>query len=187
MKHKVDSDQTDRQREAFILKGDNMAGTYCSFRSVNCFSRVVISSRHSILLRSQSSSSISVHMKTWQVWQHLHILHFQPPTSTTNTRAYTHLHPVNQPSCQLIKTETAHHDEPQAYRGVNMLNLALGWCFRPVFPTRAVSIFRHGGANSVLLVCAAAVLLGKIHLHFFVVAFLLLPGVNRHGGFQINR
>lgn len=39
-------------------------GTYCSFRSVNCFSRVVISSRHSILLLSQSSSSISAHTNT---------------------------------------------------------------------------------------------------------------------------
>lgn len=48
--------------------GNNMGRTYCSFRSVNCFSRVVISSRHSILLLSQSSSSISVHIKTWQVW-----------------------------------------------------------------------------------------------------------------------
>lgn len=32
---------------------------YWSLRSVNCFSRLDISSRHSILLRSQSSSSIS--------------------------------------------------------------------------------------------------------------------------------
>lgn len=45
--------------------------TYCSFRSVNCFSRVVISSRHSILLLSQSSSSISASCKQWQVWHQL--------------------------------------------------------------------------------------------------------------------
>lgn len=55
---------------------------YCSFRSVNCFSSVVISSRHSILLLSQSSSSISVHIQTWQLWQPLH----------TTTAFYPHPH-----------------------------------------------------------------------------------------------
>lgn len=37
----------------------NQFHPYWSLRSVNCFSRLDISSRHSILLRSQSSSSIS--------------------------------------------------------------------------------------------------------------------------------
>ena len=37
--------------------------TYWSLRSVNCFSRLDISSKHSILLLSQSSSSISVNKK----------------------------------------------------------------------------------------------------------------------------
>lgn len=37
----------------------NLCQSYWSLRSVNCFSRFDISSRHSILLRSQSSSSIS--------------------------------------------------------------------------------------------------------------------------------
>lgn len=53
MKSTVETEQT--------AGGGDMEGTYCSFRSVNCFSRVVISSRHSILLLSQSSLSISVH------------------------------------------------------------------------------------------------------------------------------
>lgn len=39
------------------------ATTYWSLRSVNCFSRLDISSKHSILLLSQSSSSISVNKK----------------------------------------------------------------------------------------------------------------------------
>lgn len=47
------------------LDKKNQFQSYWSFRSVNCFSRLDISSRHSILLRSQSSSSIS---GTW--WRH---------------------------------------------------------------------------------------------------------------------
>lgn len=52
---------------------------YWSLRSVNCFSRLDISSRHSILLLSQSSSSIS---RTW--WKN-------KQTSThAHTRTCTH-------------------------------------------------------------------------------------------------
>lgn len=40
-------------------KFTKISQTYWSLRSVNCFSRLDISSKHSILLRSQSSSSIS--------------------------------------------------------------------------------------------------------------------------------
>lgn len=66
-------------------------------------------------------------------------------------------------------------------------NFGVYWCLGPVRLTRAVSIFRHGRANRVLLVCAAAVLLRKVHLHFFVVAFFLLPWVDRHGSYQNSR
>lgn len=159
-----------------------MEGTYCSFRSVNCFSRVVISSRHSILLLSQSSSSISVHMKTWQVGHHLHIFDFQPPPSTSE-----HLQAINQSKCELMFNRNSLSWWTNVWQIGKYIKFSCGGYLRPVFPTRAVSIFRHGRANSVLFVCAAAVLLGKIHLHFFVVAFFLLPGVNRHCDFQINR
>lgn len=179
------------QTKASMLLDTTWEGTYCSFKSVNCFSRVVISSRHSILLLSQSSSSISVHINTWQAWHHLHIHCFSfsniiisispPPIQYViypppPVKMYANFHQLPQ-----------YHDELMCDRQVYLMNLAAGWYLRPIFPTRAVSIFRHRRANGVLLVCAAAVLLGKIHLHVFVVTFFLFPGVNRHCGVQISR
>lgn len=156
---------------------------YCSFRSVNCFSSVVISSRHSILLLSQSSSSISVHIQTWQLWQPLHTTTaFYPHPHDNPTLHFTPKQPVS-PFLREI-TRTGKHIN---YTRVCNTSLTVGWCSRPIFPTRAVSIFRHGRANGILLVCGAAVLLGKVHLHFFVVAFFLLPRVDRHCDCQISR
>lgn len=76
---------------ASLWRDTTREGTYCSFKSVNCFSRVVISSRHSILLLSQSSSSISVRINTGQTWHPLHCVSSQtsgaasPPLQNVST------------------------------------------------------------------------------------------------------
>lgn len=160
--------------------------TYCSFRSVNCFSRVVISSRHSILLLSQSSSSISAHVNN----------HRFDISSLLSPTAITIIASPPQPVPTQLGRDVSSFSLTATYcigatsdREVYFNILALCWCLRPVFffPTRAVSIFRHGRANGVLLVRAAAVLLGKIHLHVFVVVFFLLPGVDRHREVRMGR
>lgn len=155
---------------------------------MNCFSRVVISSRHSILLLSQSSSSISAHVNN----DRSDISSLLSPTAINIIAS-----PPQPVSTQLGQDVSSfsltvtycvgHTSDTEVYFDI----LAVCWCLRPdfffFFPTRAVSIFRHGRANGVLLVRAAAVLLGKIHLHVFVVVFFLLPGVDRHREVQMGR
>lgn len=80
-----------------LCEWNNMRRTYCSFRSVNCFSRVVISSRHSILLLSQSSSSISVHTNTSRHLWHLHHIPY-----ITHPAYYKQTNIFNTRSCALI-------------------------------------------------------------------------------------
>lgn len=153
--------------------------TYCSFKSVNCFSRVVISSRHSILLLSQSSSSISVHMKTWHVWRPSpsHWMRLSCTNVTLTVALYYIVFPRSK------YQHIVSHSRMSCWK----THVFSSSCLRPIIPTRAVSIFRHRRANGVILVCAAAVLLVKIHLHLVVVTFLLLPGVNRHCPAQTRR
>lgn len=130
-----------------------------------------------------SSSSHSPHHPSLFTWRHDSF--DITSISTALLRNHHHhqhhiLHVISTrpwSTCQLIFNI---HDVPMPDRQAHLTNSAVGWYLRPIFPTRAVSIFRHRRANGVLLVCAAAVLLGKVDLHFFVVAFFLLPGVNRH-------
>lgn len=106
--------------------------------------------------------------------------------SSSTWQPHTALHTQAQPVSPFLReiTRTVKHIN---YTRVGNTSLTVGWCSRPIFPTRAVSIFRHGRAHGILLVCCAAVLLGKVHLHFFVVAFFLLPRVDRHCDCQISR
>ncbi len=108
-------------------------GTYCSFKSVNCFSRVVISSRHSILLLSQSSSSISVHMKTWQLWHHLHVncSSFHQPASTSCTCTLISANPWSK--CQLIFNSRRISWWSHVWQTSMLINSAVGSYLRPIF------------------------------------------------------
>lgn len=136
----------------FETQCQDFSQSYWSLRSVNCFSKLDISSRHSILLLSQSSSSIS-----------------GTGECITQCTKFITMELAVKPLLFIAVTDMIRKGMLCSFSTISD------------FLTRTVSILRDRGRVRVLLLRAGCVLLLILYLHLLCCALLLLSvTMNRH-------